>query len=1052
MRRSYYYFQTFIILIGMVCAFATAPLSAKELTSQEAEFFEAKVRPILVEHCYECHSVEAEDIEAGLVLDSRWGWETGGDSGAVVVPGKLEESLLIDAVRYTENVVSGMPPRSKLPDNEIRILEQWVMMGAPDPREKKEADHSHLVESFNLKKRFEEHWSWRAIGDPQPPQVKDTSWPKGVIDRFVLARLEKANLRPAKRADKRIWIRRVYFDLVGLPPSPEQILGYLNDDSPKADEKVVRSLLDSPHFGEKWARHWMDLVRYAETYGHEFDYPIQYAHEYRDYLIRAWNADVPFDDLIREHIAGDLLEDPRRHPNDGFNESVIGTGFWYFHEATHAPTDVLGNESDIIDNQIDVFGKAFLGLTIACARCHDHKFDAISTADYYGLSAYIQSSCRQLYPLDPGGQIAEANALIDPLRREAAEQLTSVDSELFQRLRFGEYFDASNALVKRLRRSKAVKELPKDWVQGTAKNKDLDAAKLERWTKFLPILFPEAKVIVDESEPFASFDQGLQGWSTSGTAFEAVGGELALSADGDLAYSGTIDSGLRGSKQVGVLRSPTFEIASDKIHVRLKATGNVTVRVVIDSYQMASFNALLFKGTLLNQKTADTKGAWRWKQLSGDLKKYRGHKAYLEFIDHSEGEIAIDAITFLAPKKQGSGKAIPKDGDAFESRWNLAISKLRSGNSSELVARMVDAGVLSIADLNESANVTITKAKEIANRLTAPRYVVAMAEGTRESANVYIRGSHGNLGDEVPPRFIEALGGNAGSRLELANLVASQDNPLTSRVIVNRIWYLLTGRGIVPTVDDFGPQGKPATHPELLDWLATDFVQHGWSLKHVIEQIVLSQTYRQSSSAHRELDQEFLATADPTNSLLHRMRVRRLPPESIRDAVLSVSGRIDLKLFGPSVATHRTPFMTGRGARESGPLDGDGRRSIYLSVYRNFLNPFMLTFDMPGPFGPKGKRSESNVPAQALTMMNDPMVVEQARLWSARMAELPVSDQEKIAQMVELAHASKPSREQIELLKSFLVSQADQYGKLDQRSWTDLGHALFNMKAFTFLR
>ena len=369
-----------------------------------------------------------------------------------------------------------------------------------------------------------------------------------------------------------------------------------------------------------------------------------------------------------------------------------------------------------------------------------------------------------------------------------------------------------------------------------------------------------------------------------------------------------------------------------------------------------------------------------------------------------------------------------------------------------MVARMVDAGVLSIADLNEAANATITKAGNLAQQLPSPRYVIAMADGTQESANVYIRGSHGNLGDEVPPRFLETLGGKTGSRLELANLVASKDNPLTSRVIVNRIWYLLTGRGIVPTVDDFGPQGEPATHPELLDWLATDFVRNGWSLKHVIQQIVLSKTYRQSSIAHPEVDQELLATADPTNSLLHRMRVRRLPPESIRDAVLSVSGRIDSKRFGPSVATHRTPFMTGRGARKSGPLDGDGRRSIYLSVYRNFLNPFMLTFDMPGPFGPKGKRSESNVPAQALTMMNDPLIVEQARLWSARMLELEISDRDKIAEMVEHAHATKPGVEQLELLEEFLASQADYYGKLDQRCWTDLGHALFNMKAFTFLR
>jgi hypothetical protein len=289
--------------------------------------------------------------------------------------------------------------------------------------------------------------------------------------------------------------------------------------------------------------------------------------------------------------------------------------------------------------------------------------------------------------------------------------------------------------------------------------------------------------------------------------------------------------------------------------------------------------------------------------------------------------------------------------------------------------------------------------------------------------------------------------------LELADRVASLENPLTARVIVNRLWHHLFGVGIVPTVDDFGPQGLPPSHPELLDWLATDLVDSGWSLKHLMKEMVLSSTYRQASVANTGLSEKQLASVDPTNALLHRMRVRRLSGEAIRDAVLVASGRLQPKPFGPSVATHRTPFMTGRGARPSGPLDGNGRRSVYLSVYRNFLNPFMLTFDMPSPFGPKGRRSNSNVPAQALALMNDPFIIGQAGIIADRSLAVPdQAAEQRIALMVERVHGVVPTDQQIEQLQQFLDVQAKAYGKEDKRVWVDLAHALLNMKAFYFLQ
>ena len=493
MRLSIIRLITAAMVISLSLAATAADVTeARKLTTEQTEFFEAKIRPIFVEHCYECHSVEADEREAGLSLDSRWGWSTGGDSGPAVVPGKPEESLLIHAVRYQEDVVSAMPPDSKLSDEQIRLLEQWIADGAPDPRAKPAQTDSATIERFDIQKRFSEHWSWRPVRSPTPPAIKHPSWARSDLDRFILARLEEAGLKPAEEADRRTWIRRLTFDLIGLPPSREEVRSFLEDESPSAHETVVDRLLDSKHFGEKWARHWMDLVRYAETYGHEFDYPIHHASAYRDYLIRAFNADVPYDQLIREHIAGDLLAQPRRHPEEDFNESIIGTGFWFFHEATHAPTDVLGNESDIIANQLDVLGKTFLGLTVACARCHDHKFDAISTADYYALSAYIQASCRQEYPLDPGRRIETLTAEISKLH-EAAEEAWKAADFGGDRLRPGRYFAAARDLIQRAidetpEESRNANRLPQpaeSSVSDLASQSGLDQARLQAWIKAL---------------------------------------------------------------------------------------------------------------------------------------------------------------------------------------------------------------------------------------------------------------------------------------------------------------------------------------------------------------------------------------------------------------------------------------------------------------------------------------------------------------------------------------------------------------------------------------
>jgi len=947
-------------LIALLSAAAGLADAGFATPDEGIRFFEEKIRPVLAEKCYSCHSAGAKKLKGALQVDHLEHLIAGGETGPSVVAGNPEESLLIEAISYSNRDLQ-MPPKEKLAPAIVDDFRRWIESGAPWPEEPVPlAGGDSAPEAFDLDKRRAEHWCWKPLSDPAIPEVKQKEWPRFPIDHFILQRLEASGLRPAEAADDRTWLRRVHFDLTGLPPSLAEIEGFLDDTSPERRETIVDHLLASPHYGEKWARHWMDLVRYAETYGHEFDYPIGFAHEYRDYLIRAFNADLPFDQLAREHIAGDLITAPRINGAEKFNESVLGTAFWYLNEATHAPTDVLANEADHMSNQIDVYSKAFLGLTVSCARCHDHKFDAISTADYYALTGYLHSTARTERSMDPGGKRAAAAA-------RQREILAKADASL---------------------------------------------------PELSPTPIPEK-----ETSPalFADFESEdlPPGWSTVGEAFAPTGTVSGFTLEEGALFTtpGTVSSIRLGEAHSGVLRSPTFTIAGDEIQVRLRARGGM-MRLVIDNYHMAVYQPLLFRGTV--HQNPDTKGVFTWMRFDGDLKKYKGHRAYLEFVDPGPGYYEVDEIRF-------SGTPGSKERHQDPQAPAPEISK-------------------EVEDL-------LTEGRRLAASLPPERFSLTMAEGTPERGRIYVRGSHRSPGGEVPLRFLEALGAKEGNRLTLAGETVSPANPLTSRVIVNRLWHHLIGRGIVASVDDFGPMGQMPTHPELLDWLAGDLVKNGWSLKNTIRQIVLSQTYAQASVPHPDIDPTQLSAADPTNALLHRMPVRRLTAEAIRDGILAVSGSLDATLYGPSIPTHRTDFMSGRGARESGPLDGGGRRTIYGAIYRNFLSPFLMTFDMPNPFGPKGNRGASNVPAQALALMNDPFVIDQGTKWAGRvLSETGVDESTRIARMYEAATSRVPDAETTAALASFLKNQATVHGANDSRAWADLAHVLLNQKDFIFLR
>lgn len=1248
-------------------------------TPEQLTFFETRIRPVLADNCYSCHGREKQRSE--LRLDHINFIRAGGARGPAVVPGDVAGSRLITAIKY-EDVKLQMPPTGKLSDEQIADLERWVQMGAVWPEEPEPAATA-AEPGFDIEKRKREHWVWQPIRPHTPPAVKRKDWVRDPIDAFILAKLEEAEISPAPPADRRDLIRRVYLDLIGLPPTPEAVEAFVNDTSPDAYEKVVDELLASPHFGEKWARHWMDLVRYAETYGHEFDYPVPEAWRYRDYLIRAFNSDVPYDLFLMEHIAGDLLPQPRMHPTEGYNESIIGTGFWFFHQATHAPVDVRMDTAERVDNQIDVMTKTFLGLTVACARCHDHKFDAISQADFYAIAGFIQSSRQQTALLDQHGKIGAARdelrshltagqkALDMTLAAVDRDELNRIDRYLaaarevlygktqpddkavpsqtrpdivfddFEAERFdpnrwivdgaafavgpvagtqknqqpvkgftgqrlvntylgndrmtgrltskpftierryvrllvggGAHHDQTcvnlridGQVVHTVTGKNSEELVPVVWdvrpfagreavleivdshsggwghilvddivftdqpvtptllarpIAAVAKELDLDADLLSRWVAEMMAatgpdhpLYPLrelARLTQGEGQPFAearaklakqfaehksraeakegdrvfeTFDRSDWGdWFVTGWAFgdgPTRAGQWTGRARGTQMLSGGIaHSGTIAPRLQGVLRSPTFVLDSDYILYRM-AGRKGQIRLIIENYQMDVFNALLFEGMSF---AVDTNDRYVWHVQ--DVSRYRGTRAHIELIDHGDGYVAVDEIRFSNNRTTAelvnelawrivAGEP-PQSLDAMDQRYaNAIVEALRhhaAGQLNEVDAMWLD--TLCVGELlptngvsNDATAALHSHARAIEKinaAIPEPMRITAMADGPGIDEHFFIRGSPHILGPVIPRRFLEALGGtqrppigaHTSGRLELAQAMLDENNPLPARVMVNRVWHHLFGVGIVPTTDDFGVLGQPPSHPELLDHLAYWYRNDAnWSTKQLIRKLVLSNTYRMSSRPSDERAEQ----VDPTNTLLHRMRIRRMTGEVLRDTILAVSGRLDRTMYGPSVPIHLTPFMDGRGRpAQSGPLDGAGRRSVYIEVRRNFLSPMMQAFDMPTPFTTIGRRTMSNVPAQALILMNDPFVVEQAKLWAKRvLADNQASPEARIEGMYLRAFGRPPTTAQRNAAIGFLKLQAQTYGiadngwQHDERVWTDLCHVMFNVKDFAFV-
>lgn len=840
---------------------------SRSLHAEDGEaFFESRIRPLLLKHCIECHGEKKQ--EGGLRLDSRAAWQAGGDNGSVIHNGAPDSSRLIEAVRYA-NTDLQMPPIKKLSVREISDLEAWVKMGAPDPR-------AVITPIVSLEKKL--LWSLQPIANVQPPQLAENTWSQQPIDCFILEKQRAAGLQPSPLADRRTRIRRATLDLTGLPPSPAEVDSFVHDSSPEAYSRLIERLLASPQYGEQWARHWLDVARYSDTKGYVYareENRWVHASSYRDWVVRSFNEDLAYDRFVCLQIAADKIVPPGSPDLAAMGFLTLGRRF-------------LGVTHDIIDDRIDVVTRGMLGLSVACARCHDHKYDPIPTRDYYSLYGVFQSSAEELVSCGHSHEIAFNEELEkrETKRREfiakrREEQSTRVRSKVEQ------YLLAQLELEK----------YPEEVFNQVVEPEDINPFVVRKWQSFL-------------SKDNQSANPILAKWHT--VVMEKV-------------------------------------VANEK-EQRLRQS------------QVASEYGALFANI---EK--------RWRELVAVNPEATG------FPDTHDERLRRVLYGIESPCHVPD-EHITNIEAYFPSNVIVELWKLQGE---------VDRWVM------ESEN--------------SPTYATILVDRPIPSSpRVFLRGNPMTKGSEVPRHFLTALGGDeakpfgqGSGRLELANAIASPINPLTARVMVNRIWMHHFGRGLVDTPSDFGNRAEIPSHPELLDWLVKRFIDSGWSSKSLHRTVMLSNTYQQGSESESQ-------QLDPDNRLIARMVARRLSFEQARDAWLTSSGELDLRVGGKS-----KPLFDKK----------NNRRTLYANVDRENVSPVLRMFDFANPDLSIPKRTETSVPQQALFAMNHPFIADRAKQLTAVFVE---NDQ---AQRVERLFASlyqrRPTGDELQLAIDFINSDVE---------------------------
>ena len=1067
----------------------------------EAERFTRLVLPILESRCFPCHSHGAA-ISGGLALDSRSGWEIGGASGPAVVPGDPDSSRLVKAVRRGDRE-RAMPPDEPLPAEEVDLLVAWVATGAADPRV---GDGPAEVAR---EARIEEGRGWWSFRPPlavDPPPVADPLWNGDPVDRFVRARLDAEGIGPASRASPEVLRRRLSFLLTGLPPVAHPALPAA--EAPLADQ--VDALLASPHFGERFARHWMDVVRYGDTWGYEWDIAAKGSWEYRDWLVRAFNDDVGFDRLIREQIAGDLLPDRRVDREAGVDASLVGPMFFHLGEHRHGSSlDFNGIHQEMVDNKVDAFSKAFLGLTVACARCHDHKLDPVLQDDYYALAGMFISPRWTARDVALGASTADAIAELARLRGEIQGLVARAWSDRVTRMPAGEL----RARIAALPAPANAPGPPADAISGrlsalVAAAAEGDAAVVAAWRAMAGAWHAEEEAARGGRAsfvPLAADGRLPEGWTAEGSGLlhgRVDDGTIRVAIEGDAIVAEILPAGWHthalSPKLPGILRLPLPE-AFPRPWVSLRvAGGEWAARLVTPE------NAFLNEGSG-GPVFLDGKAPAQWMAV-GVTPARNGVRRVFHDLATTAFNPNFPPRTGLA---QAGGVVLPAADDGREKRswfsvtgivahdapgtppadgaalaglfagpepadaegvwravasWlSAAVARFHEGKprdgDADIVAWAHRSGILpdDRASLGEVAPL-VDRYRAIEGTLPFPRTVTGLLEEGTPPIDYPInrRGDVHDEGAPVPRGFLRLFADlhapvrAAGSgRLELAEHLAGGGNPLVARVWVNRVWQWVFGTGIVATPNDFGRLGSPPSHPQLLDRLAVDFMADGWSTKRLVRRLLLTETFRQGGGRSPAALER-----DPGNALLHHHPTRRLDAESVRDTLLAVSGRLDPRLGGVPVRPPR-PHEDSAKRLFSGPLDGLGRRSIYVESSIMAPASFLAAFNQPAPKIPTGRRDLTAVPAQALLLLNDPFVLAMADHWAGRLVADGRSDPAgRIDGMFRAAFDRGAEGAEVaawrDLLSTLVPPGADPMA--DRAAWAALAHALFNTKEFLHVR
>jgi hypothetical protein len=1003
-----------------------------------ADLFSSKIEPILRQHCFACHSHEKK-IKGGLALDSKSGWEKGGESGPAILPGKPEASLLIQAVSHVEKDLQ-MPPKKRLATSEIALLTEWVRQGAPDPRvAAAHAPHPSLSTADVWEEEFQKRMDWWSL----KPMRKTSG---GSVDAFIQAGQKKAGLEMAPPADEATLRRRLSFVLTGLPPA-------VHSDQPHF-ESLVEALLASPHFGERLARHWMDVVRYTDTYGYEWDNPAKGSHQYRDYLIRAFNDDIGFDQMLREHLAGDLLPKPRIHPKAQTNESLIGPMFYHMGEHRHGSSLMFnGIHQEMVNNKIDAFSKAFLATTVACARCHDHKLEAVSQRDYYSLAAMFTTPRWTSRIVDAQGKNAAAIAELQKLRQSIREHLAQLWSTPFTAASLKKWAAEHKDALKGIGAPLATQaDLPKkaaEWQKAreTAQkaNTAFEPASLEKW--------------VFEGEAFEN------GSIADGTPLIALEGENIVSR---LLPRGWHSHAL-SSKLPASLRMPPQHVVPGKFVSLKLAGGEFGGHLVVDDHAFQNETVAFYTNT-------DP----QWKSFADAALKNGAQQVTIEFCTSS--------LNPNFPPRTGLAKGLKTNDFGYDKRSWISITDIVTHDTTgtpqdeldaftalyqnntatdpwERIAAWFntvvqrwraqqsqpgDCDVLNwllandlLPNQSPEGSQLVADYRRIESSIAFPCTVNSMDERKVLPVKypLNVRGNVDTTGELIEPASLKMLHGDRiTNRLALAESLLHPEHPLTARVYVNRVWQWIFGAGLVATPDDFGRLGDKPSHTELLDWLAREFIREGWSTKKLIRKLVLSKTFRQDSRRASDVD--------PYNRLLSFYPTRRLEAEAIRDALLAVSGRLDPQLYGRPIL----PFRTAQdGAKRlfTGPLDGNGRRSIYLQM--SIMDPpkFLTGFNLPDLKLPTGRRDATNVPSQALMLLNDPFVSAMAKHWAQQLGQKQqVNTDERIGGMFSRAFSRPPNKAEQQRWATALQD----LGGDKPVAWEQLAHAFFNAKEFIYYR